>query len=481
MKINRTTLSFKQSIIVQAASKYVSVAVNMAMTMILARLLTPEQYGEMSIVTVFLGLFTVISNAGINAAVIQYRDLTNDDLRGLLSFTLMMGVSMAILFCLISVPVSVIYGSWSYVPMMCYASLSVGFRSVDMVPDGIQIRDRQFVLNGIRAVVSSFVAGIVAVLLAIKGCGVYSLVTNNVLQALIVMLWNLKASGLYPGRVSKNDSMRRVMKFSIYQLVSQVVQYLVRNLDNLLVGAAMGPSALGFYDKAYKLSKYPIDYIPSTINPVLKSWFSALQGDREELYSSFLRVQTKLAAMGFGIGTICMFCGRELVLIMFGEQWGGAISSFQLLAFSIPFQLVNFTAFSALEGLRRTDLLLRNVLLNCAITIALLFVGISLGSIESVAALVSVGFVLATPSFLWCVVRKGFGKSSVRYLMQLAPAFSSALLTSLILSVAIRFTPSNLFLSLGFKVTMGGGSYLLLYTIAKYLLAKGNIISNKYN
>lgn len=454
-------MGFRRGAAVQMASKYASVAANMLVTMVLARVLTPSEYGVMSVVTVFLGLFQVMSNAGVNAAVIQYRDLTEDDLSRLLTFTFVLGLGMAAVFCLLSVPISVAYGDWAYVPLMCASSLSVVFRSVDMVPDGVQIRNRQFGVNGLRTIVSTVASGVVAVLLALAGWGVWALVANNVLQSLIIMAWNLAASGLRLGPPDFLGPLRRVLRFSVYQLASQVAQYLVRNLDNLLVGLVMGSSALGLYDKAYKLSKYPIDYIPSTVNPVLKSWFSTKQGDADSLWAAFLRVQRALAAAGFGIGVICVFAGRELILLLFGSQWAESVAPFQLLAISIPFQLVNFTSFTALEGLKRTDLLWRNVAMNCAIIVACLAVGLTVGSIEAVAALVSLAFALATPTFLWYVVRRGFGRPIAGYVRQLLPALVAACLAAAVLALTNTLMPQNIVASLLGKVVLGGGVYLV--------------------
>lgn len=463
-------MSFRLGAIVQMASRYASVIITMGLTMILARILTPDDYGIMSVVTVFLGLFTVISNAGINAAVIQYRDLTDSDLGGLLAYTLILGIGMAALFCLLSIPVSLVYHNSEYIPLMCFASASVFLRSLDMVPDGVQIRDRKFALNGARTIISSIIGGVVAVLLALAGWGTYALIVNNILQALVIVTWNLVASGMRPVFSNMSAPVKRVQKFSNFQLISQIAQYLVRNLDNLCVGYFLGSAALGQYDKAYKLSKYPIDYVPSTINPVLKSYFSSKQDDKDRLYESFLKVQVLLAIIGVAAGVIFFFSAQELILLFFGDQWVEAIAPFRFLSLSIPFQLVNYTVFSALEGLKRTDLLVKNISLNCALTILLLALGIAIGSLESVALCVSIGFMFATPSYLWFVIHRGFGKPVLGYLKKLAPSFVCGLLSAAALTVFTVCSSLVGLPALAAKVLIGGGVYvtfLLFFHIAE--------------
>lgn len=453
-------VGFKLGALVQMGSKYTSVFASLVITMILARILTPSEYGMMSIVTVLLGLFTVISNAGINAAVIQYRDLTDADLGKLFTFTLILGIGMAALFCLLSLPVSTLYGSYEYIPLMCIASVSVFFRSANMVPDGIQIRDRQFMLNGARTIVSTVVAGVFSVVFALAGWGIYALVANSVLQALIILVWNLVASGLRP-RSPEMSPLRRVMRFSSFQLASQVAQYVIRNLDNLLVGYFMGSSTLGIYDKAYKLSKYPVDYIPSTVSPVLKSYFSSLQDDGDKLYSGFLRVQRILAIAGVAAAVLFVFSGKELVLLLYGDQWTESVLPFIILSFSLPFQLVNFTIFSALEGLKRTDLLLRAVLINSFVSVVLLVAGLTVGNLIAVAVGVAAAFILATPTFLWFVIHKGFRRPVLGYLRVFLPTFAAGAVSSLVLAIVLPWIPDNLLISLVLKLLIGGGCYLV--------------------
>lgn len=455
------SMGFKSGAVVQIGSRYAGVITNLITTMILARILTPEQFGVMAIITVILGLFTTISNAGINAAVIQYRDFTDNDLGKLFAFTIVTGVTMSLFFAFLSIPISFFYSNAEYVPLMCMSSIAVFFQSANMVLDGVQIRDRRFGLNGLRIIVSVFVGGIASVFLALSGWGIYALVANTVLQSLIIFFWNVVASGVRPIFIGFLEPVKCVMKFSVFQSGAQIAQYLIRNLDNLLVGYFMGSSALGLYDKAYKLSKYPVDYIPGTVTPIVRSYFSSLSSSCEKFYFAFLKVQKLLAAAGIGIGAIVFFAGQELILVLYGSQWTDSIELFQLLSISIPFQLVNFTVFSALEGLKRTDLLFQNLLVNSVVTVLLLAYGIASDNLKVVAFCVSVSFILATPTFLWFVVHKGFGQSVLKYLRIFIPACISGFVTVLVLFLVTSYLPQNIFLSLVCKILIGGGIYLI--------------------
>ena len=450
------------AVVIQFGSKYINVALTLVVTMVLARILTPEQYGVMAVVSVFLGLFTVIANVGIGAAVVQYRDLTDDECSALMTFTAIFGVALALVFCGLSLPVAALYGSDEYVPLMCLASLSVIFGSANMVPNGILLRDRMFMTSGVRLIVTSLASSFIAIALALMGWGAYALVLNTTLQNLFVLIWNLVAVDIPIGRTNMMGPLRKIMKFSSFQFLSQVLQYFIRNLDNMLIGAVMGSTALGFYDKAYKLAKYPIEIVPSTINPVLKSFFSVAEGDLDKIYNLFFKVEKVMSVVGVFASVTFSLCASELIWLFFGDQWSGSVIPFAILSVSIVFQMMNYMVFSVLEGLKRTDYLFRHTLITSIAMAVLLGVGLLSGSLEVVAASVSAYFILSTVPFLYFVVWKSFGKSVVNYMRCFVPEFASGLVAALAMTGVAHIFPETGTASLVVKVLVGGAVYMFL-------------------
>ncbi len=450
------------AVVIQFGSKYINVALTLVVTMVLARILTPEEYGVMAVISVFLGLFSVIANVGIGAAVVQYRDLSDEDCGALLTFTVIFGVVLALVFCGLSLPVAALYGSDEYVPLMCLASLSVVFGAANMVPNGVLLRDRMFLVSGVRLVVTSLASSLIAIALAFMGWGAYALVLNTVLQSFFVLVWNLVACGLPLGRMDMMGPLKKIMRFSSFQFLSQVLQYFIRNLDNMLIGAVMGSTALGFYDKAYKLAKYPIEIVPGTIGPVLKSFFSVADGDLDKIYELFFKVQKVMSVVGV-LASVCFaLCAPELIWLFFGDQWGASVTPFAILSVSIVFQMMNYTVFSVLEGLKRTDYLFRHTLITSIGMAVLLVIGLWAGTLEAVAAAVSAYFILSTVPFVYFVVRKGFGRSILGYLRGFVPEFFAGLLTAAAIVAVAQFFPETGIVSLLVKGFVGCAVYLLL-------------------
>lgn len=454
--------SLRSAVVIQFGSKYINVALTLAVTMVLARILTPEQYGAMAVVSVFLGLFTVIANVGVGAAVVQYRDLTDRDCSALLTFTAIFGIVLALAFCGLSFPVAMLYGSDEYVPLMCLASLSVVFGSVNMVPNGILLRDQMFMTSGVRLIVTSFGSSLIAVVLALLNWGAYALVLNTVLQSLFVLVWNLIAVEIPIGCTDMMGPLKKIVRFSSFQFLSQVLQYFIRNLDNMLIGAVLGSTALGFYDKAYKLAKYPIEIVPSTINPVLKSFFSVAEGDLAKIYDLFFKTQKVMSVVGVLASVMFALCAPELIWLFFGDQWNGSVAPFAILSVSIVFQMMNYMVFSVLEGLKRTDLLFRHTLITSIAMIVLLVVGLWIGNLEAVAVAVSAYFIFSTVPFVYFVVCKGFRKSISGYLRGFVPEFFAGLVAAAAVVGVAQFFSETGVISFLVKGFVGCAVYLLL-------------------
>ena len=458
----RRQSGLRAAMFIQFGAKYINVALTLIVTMVLARILTPAQYGVMSVISVFLGLFSVISNVGIGAAVVQYRDLSDDECSGLLSFTFLLGIVLAFAFCFLSFPISLAYGNEEYVPMMCLASLSVVFNAANMVPNGILLRDKMFLTSGVRLVVTSLASSLIAILLALKGLGVYSLILNTVLQALFVLIWNLISIDLPIGNREMKSALNKIKRFSSFQFLSQVLQYFIRNLDNMLIGAVLGSTTLGYYDKAYRLAKYPIEIVPSTIGPVLKSFFSAAEGDLNRIYDLFYKVEKTMSIVGVFASVFFALSASELIGLFFGGQWADSVEPFAILSVSIVFQMLNYMVFSVLEGLKRTDYLFKHILITSLTMVAMLLIGLKIGTLNAVASMVSAYFIFSTIPFLYFVVFKGFGRSVTKFVLGFAPEFCSGLLSGLVMAAVSRLLPTPSLLSLFLKLVCGGGAYLLL-------------------
>lgn len=441
-----------RAVVWQFASKYTTVAVQLVVTMVLARLITPEQYGVVAVVTVFSTLFSTLADVGIGPAVIQY-DLDEDESSGLFVFTAIFGVALAGIFCAFAPLIASVYAEPLLVPLCCLTSLSIVFNSANMVPNGLLLKRKQFRLISVRLIVSSVVSGVVSIALALWGFGCYALVLNTVFSALFVLCWNLLGSSLRVTNLHFLAPLRKVLRYSLFQAAFSTVNYFARNLDNLLTGKFFGTETLGYYDKAYRLSVFPNTYLSGVIATVLQPYLVEHKGDRDYIYDKYLDVARTLALVGAWVSCMFALCSTELVYVFYGPQWTETGALLRLLSLSVMFQMINSVAGAIFQTLEHTDYMFYSSLINTAVMVVGIVVGIAGGSVSVLAAGVAVAYALQTITNTYFLVVRSFGQSARTY--------------------ASHFVVELLVVAAGFAVSMTVGSTVLWGNYAVSLVVKG--------
>ena len=423
----------------QLVSKYANVAIQLVITMVLARILTPEQYGTVAIVTVFSSFFAILADMGVSTAIVQYKDLTKKDFDALFFFSAVLGVGLAAVFCLLSLQISIVYADDELVPLCCLIALSILFNTLNMVPNGMLLREKRFKTISIRLVVVSVVTGVAAVALALIGFGCYTLVWNVILTSFFVFLWNWSATRVTFSNPHFGQAVKRIFRYSSFQAGFGVVNYFARNLDNLLVGAMMGSAMLGYYDKAYKVMQYPLNYLTGIFSSVLQPYLSEYQHDKRKLYESWLSICRILALVGMFVSAVIVSFPGEILLIMFGEQWLMAAPALGMLGLSIGIQMVNSTSGAIFQSAGRTDMLFRSGLICTGISVAAILVGIATGSLACLGLAISLAYLCHLMLTAYLLVWRVLEVSPLAFLANFIPAVAAAVVSCVAVYVAGQF------------------------------------------
>ena len=190
---NRKSMDMRAAAVFQLGSKYISMGASLVITAVLARLITPSDFGLVAIVTIFIGLFTLLSDMGIGAAIVQYRDLTEEDYGGIFGFSVLLAVALTALFCAISPLIAMFYSDDRLVGLCFAASPTLLFSTLNMVPNGLMLKDKRFDRIAVRLVVATVVSGLVAIVSAYFGAGAVAIIVQSALSAAIVLVWTCAA------------------------------------------------------------------------------------------------------------------------------------------------------------------------------------------------------------------------------------------------------------------------------------------------
>lgn len=389
MSRDSTSPSVGKALTFQFASRYINVVIQLVITAVLARILTPDEFGLIAIVAVFSSFFTMLSDLGLSPAIVQFDDLSENDYSALLTFSFLAGAVFTALFCICSLPIAAFYDNEALVPLCCTASLSILFSGANMVPNGMLLKARRFKLIGVRLVITTTVSGCIAIALALAGLGGYALIAQSVLQSAFVLIWNLIGTKLRIGNVHFIAPVKRIFRYSGFQAAFGIVNYFAGNLDNLLIGRCMGVNVLGYYDKAYKLNTFPVAYLSAIIGSVLQPYLVKYKESPSAIYNYYLSVAKGIALIGAWISVLFAVCPYEITLLLFGDQWESSAVLLRALGAGIAFQMFNSVAGAFFQTLEHTDYMLYTALINTGITIVAIVGGIMANDIIALAAFVA--------------------------------------------------------------------------------------------
>lgn len=446
-QIGAASESIKSASVIQLGSKIVGIVVQFAVTMVLARLLTPEQYGVVAVLTAFSSLFNMLADAGISTAVAQFQDLEQEEHQRLFFFSLLLGLVLAAAFILLSFGIAWFYGDEIYVPLGFVLTLSIVFNSLNMVPNGLLLKERRFFLIGLRLVVCNLVVGVVAILMAVSGLGVFAIVLQTVLTSFFVLVWNLATSRLRMSFGDVRPVMQKVGRYSANLLGNNVIVWLSGNIDSLLAGKIFGAEALGYYNKAFQIYGYPNNILAVPITSTLIPFLTPLRSNLGALRSKFLGVLNKVSFICALCTVGTSVCSYEIIKIVFGDAWAPAAPLLQVLALAIYARGVNGAHAPLLLVSNRSELLLRSTLINTCVTVAMICLGGFLGSVQTLAICLAIAYNLELLIPVYLCSHFCLGMSFAKYFKELLPDILISCATLAVCSL-IPWGIENVFLSL---------------------------------
>ncbi|UIK34915.1 lipopolysaccharide biosynthesis protein [Lactobacillus amylovorus] len=444
----KSTYSLKKATIINAAGKYSKIILQIIVEVVLARLLTPHDYGIVAVVTVFTTFFTILSDIGLSVAIVQIKSLTKDDINNIYTFTVYLSIGLMIAFALFSYGIADFYDNKVYIKIGQLLSISLLFDSLNMVPNGILNRNKEFITIAFRTVIVYVLSVVVTIVLAFLGFSYYALVFQAILSSFLTFIWNFVTTKPKFKLKYDNSSLKKVASYSGYQFAFNLLNYFSRNLDNLLTGKFIGSTQLGYYNKSYSLMQYPVGNLTGIITPVLHPILSDYQNAKEIMYRKYMKVVKLLASVGIYAEAICIFAAPEIINIMYGSKWNNSVMCFQLLTISMATQIINSSTGAICQALGNTRLLFITGCINTSVTILSILFGVFVGkTIYSVALWVSISFILNFIVSFYLLIVFGFRFSFWNFLKELIPyiiiaiivAVSTVIYSMLPISISINF------------------------------------------
>ena len=194
-----------------------------------------------------------------------------------------------------------------------------------------------------------------------------------------------------------------------------------RNVDSLLAGAAFGTAALGYYDKAYRLSYYPVSGFTSVVASVLHPYLSDRQGHQDEIYDHFVRLTQATFAVGIPASACMLAASREVVCVLFGSQWDASAPLLAALSVSVMFHMCTSLTGAFFQSLGDTRDMFLSAVVNTAVTLAAICAGAASGDLLVLAVLVSAAWCVNPVATYYFLVARAFRRTLAGFARVVAP------------------------------------------------------------
>lgn len=325
------------------AGQWTRLVVQTASTMVLARLLTPDAYGLVGMVFIFVVLAMLLKDLGLNSATVQRRTITHEQVNTLFWINLAFGVAIATLFWASAPAIAAFYGRPELTGIVIGLSFAVIFGSLASQPQALLSRRMDFTATAAIDVAAMVCGAVTAVAAALLGAGYWSLVVLHVTQHLAraVLVW--RRCGWRPSRPARCADMRSLLSFGGYLSVTQLFSTMTQHIDNLLIGRYVGATQLGYYAKAYELLLLPLRQIQDPLARVALPTLSRLQDDPERYRRYYTAALSAVILVSMPLLVLLMVSAEEVVLVLLGSQWTGTVPLFRILALAGIAQVVTHT------------------------------------------------------------------------------------------------------------------------------------------
>jgi len=311
-------------------------------TAIMARLLEPAAFGLIAMAGVILRFGSYFAQMGLGSALIQKKEICDEDIRAAFTSALLQGILFFALVWLAAPLVIYIFENKKIIPIIRIMALSFAITGLTTTALSLLRRNLEFRSLFIAEIISYVLGyGIIGILLAHIGFGVWSLVAAALCQGVLLAIISYIFSRHKISFIFRWKYYKPLYSFGGRVSIISFFEFIGSNLDTLAIGHLIGAAPLGIYNRAFMLVNLPAQNLTTSFSRVLFPSFSRVQEDLEKLKKAYLTTIMIFASILFPTCLGIAVASREIVLLVLGEKWVAAIPVLQILAIATPFNLVS--------------------------------------------------------------------------------------------------------------------------------------------
>lgn len=430
---------------------------------LLSHLLSPSSFGLIAIASLFISFVQIFIGRGFGEAVVQRVALEDEHLATAFWTNLLAGILITVL-CTASAPlIATLFHEPQLLQIIPWFSLVFIFAGFSTIQSALLRRMLDFKKLAWRSLIADLTAGVVAIVMALMGWGVWSLVALNLVTSLVsaLVLWNVSA--WRPGFHFSVKHFNEMFHFGLNIIGIDILNFLNRHADDVLIGYFLGAEMLGYYTVAYKILVTMTDLLTTITNTVALPAFARLQGEMEMVRSAFLfaiRIVSIVSIPAFiGVSLVA----RELLPLVFGNAWGVSIPVLQVLPFIGILHSIFYLHNSLVIGVGKPSWRFYMTLLNAVTNVIAFAVAVRWGITAVAAAYVIRGYLLS-PLEVW-MVKKAAQLDIHQYFSQFIKPVMGSVMMSLAILVLKKILGSTITMAAGLGIYASVGALVYFLTV----------------
>lgn len=383
-------------------------AIQFSIQLLLARLLLPEDYGLIALISIFIALANVFIQTGFTTALIQAKEVDQLDYTSAFYFSSVLTVLLYILLFLSAPMIAGFYGKIQLVSVIRVLALTLFFGPLNSIQYAIVSRTLQFKKFFFSSLSGTLISGVVGVYLAYEGFGVWALVGQQLSNIFIDtgVLWFTVS--WRPQRVFSFHRIKKLLSFGWKMQTSTLLETLYNNSYGLVIGKVISPAMLGYYNRANQFPSIIVNNVNNSLSTVLFPVMSARQDDKLHLKSMMKRSLEVSSLIIFPLMTGLIICSEKLVMALLTDKWLPSVPLIQLISLAYAFYPLHITNIVAISSLGKSDLILKLEVVKRVLSLICLFISIPFG----IYVIVAFEPVI---SLLTCVLNAGPNKKLLDY------------------------------------------------------------------
>jgi teichuronic acid exporter len=450
-------MSLKQKtvtgILWSAIDNFITYGITVVVGIILARLLTPAEFGLIGMTSIFIAVSESIIRSGFSDALIRKNHCTQDDYSTVFAYNLFVGLFFVALLYFTAPAISNFFSEPKLKTIIRVLSIVLIIESITIIQRTILTLRVDFKLQARISIIASSGSGILAIILAYRGFGVWSLValtlTKEVLNSLFLWLWN----NWRPALIFNKSSFMELFGFGSKLLVSGLLDTIYYNIYNLAIGKYYSASDLGYYTRANNFSSLPSRNINMVLNRVTYPVLAEIQDDpatMKDVYRRIIRsVMLVTFVLMFGLAAVA----EPMVISFIGEKWRPSIIYLQMLCFGnmlYPLQALNL---NMLKISGRSDLFLKLEVIKKSLAIPVIILGVLFGIKLMIVGMIMNSYISYYINSYWSGKFINYGIKE--QLKDILPSFLLAIVMAAIIFVLGYFLKTSFFIILIVQVISG--------------------------